>query len=561
GNVGIGTTSPAQSLHVVGQCMTGDTLIAIRRRKRKRKKKNGEQEDEELDTDGYEYLYVPIRNIMPEDEVLSLNEDTNRTEYKKVNALMDMGTKEIYEIRTKSGRVIRTTGNHPYLVKLRQKQGKKFNPFITFAKKTVNFFKTRDIEPIQNREIETPAPTEEKIPMSIQADVGAGFPRPSVLEIFCPYCSSQNFVKRGLRQKKMEKVQLYLCSDCSRTFTPGSTKGKHYPLEVILDAISLYNLGHSLEAAAKIASRIHLSDAKELQPSSLLNWLNQYKDLCIYSRMRPFALKMFKPEDVISSATLAHRQLYRFRHHRAKTQLIIREDIKHSRFGPLKEFLDLIPAECPHQYFQDGLRASEAPMCFSKKEMIVRSKQNYANKLAKFVLGSVHEAKDRHDALQRFMLANDTVTVATEVPIYLRKQDLAHMQTQLGFEMYHKKTRNQKTLIPFPPEELPRLITGHIDMIQIRNGAIHILDYKPNASKERPLEQLTLYALALSRLTGLRVFNFKCAWFDEKNYYEFYPLHIVYKPKRKRQRQKIATLEGTYRMNKDPCRVENLEPG
>lgn len=46
---------------------------------------------------------------------------------------------------------------------------------------------------------------------------------------------------------------------------------------------------------------------------------------------------------------------------------------------------------------------------------------------------------------------------------------------------------------------------------------MHIMDYKPNAAKECPIEQLTWYALALSRLTGLRLFEFTCAWFDEKD--------------------------------------------
>ena len=40
---------------------------------------------------------------------------------------------------------------------------------------------------------------------------------------------------------------------------------------------------------------------------------------------------------------------------------------------------------------------------------------------------------------------------------------------------------------------------------------------------------MTLYALALSRLTGIRLFNMKCAWFDDKNYFEFFPLHVVLK--------------------------------
>ena len=47
---------------------------------------------------------------------------------------------------------------------------------------------------------------------------------------------------------------------------------------------------------------------------------------------------------------------------------------------------------------------------------------------------------------------------------------------------------------------------------------IHILDYKPNAKKEKPIEQLTIYALALSRQIGLRLLNFKCAWFDDEHY-------------------------------------------
>ncbi|MFH0969328.1 MAG: PD-(D/E)XK nuclease family protein, partial [Patescibacteria group bacterium] len=294
--------------------------------------------------------------------------------------------------------------------------------------------------------------------------------------------------------------------------------------------------------------------------ATLSNWLKQYEPLCAFSRMRSYAIKMFKPKDIISSATLAHRQLYRFRHHRAKTVLIIKEDFKHGGFWPLKEFLDLVPVECPHQYFQEGMRASETPITFSKTEMIVRGKNNFANKMAKFVLESVDVAKDRHDALQRFMLANDSVTVATEVPVYIRREDLAHMQTQLGFELYKKQDKKDKKsdIEKFSIEDLPRLITGHIDFIQIRNGQIHILDYKPNAAKERPIEQLTIYALALSRLTGLKVFNFKCAWFDEKDYFEFFPLHVVYKPDKKRKRRKIGTIEGTYTLNDNAKRVDKI---
>jgi hypothetical protein len=476
----------------------------------------------------------------------------------------------------------------------------------------------------------------EKIPMSVEKQEEE---KQNFLEIFCPYCQEKDFSKRGVRKTKTGKTQLYKCKACGKTFTPGSVKGKHYPIEAIIDAMSLYYLGNSLEYSAKMASEIYSrnkiaeekdeniakkDDTKEevegaegtegtkgaavkdrknfgsgtsrsrscktdVEPSpcrdceadveegteehtvkdrgnigsgTLTNWLKQYKSLCPFHRMREYAMKMYKPKDMISSVALAHRQFYRFRHHRAKTELILREDFKHNKFWALKQFLDLVPAECPHQYFQEGSRASRPPITYSKEEMIVRGKHNYANKLAKFVLESVSKARDRHDALQRFMLANDTVTVATEVPIYIRREDLAHMQTQLGFKMYKKQTKEEKLADKefelFEAKDLPRLITGHIDFIQIRNGFIHIMDYKPNAAKEKPIEQLTTYALALSRLTGLRVFNFKCAWFDEKDYFEFFPLHVVYKPKKKYQKRKITTVEGSYKRNENPKRMEKI---
>ena len=75
-------------------------------------------------------------------------------------------------------------------------------------------------------------------------------------------------------------------------------------------------------------------------------------------------------------------------------------------------------------------------------------------------------------------------------------------------------------------------ITGHIDILQIRNGLIHILDYKPEAEKINPVEQLTIYALALASRTKLALSDFKCAWFDENHCFEFFPLHVVYEKRK-----------------------------
>jgi ATP-dependent exoDNAse (exonuclease V) beta subunit len=95
------------------------------------------------------------------------------------------------------------------------------------------------------------------------------------------------------------------------------------------------------------------------------------------------------------------------------------------------------------------------------------------------------------------------------------------------------------TLIP-KEARIDRAVTGHIDFVQIRNGAIHILDYKPDATTNKPLVQLTIYALALSHLTGIPLFDFKCAWFNEQQYCEFFPRTILARKRDPRGRLRAA---------------------
>lgn len=472
-----------------------------------------------------------------------------------------------------------------FLEKIREK-------ILTLSQQDPKFFKSREMSTPPNDEVSHASRW------------------PVMDSLACPACQSRGFVRRGFRQKLHERVQLYQCKNCGKSFSPYVlTRGKHYPLSTIINAMSLYNLGYSLNQTCRLVTRNEFgrdlalqksgkfgSDSSsesgepgsKLKPSTLSTWLSEFENLCRFSRYRDFAIQKFKPEEMVETATLAHRQLFRFRFHRAKCELIMREDIRHHRFGPLKEFLEMVPGECPHHYFQTGLRASETPLTFSKKQMIVRGKTNLANALCTFVLQAVKERKDRHETLQKFMLYNDSVTVATEVPVYITKDDLLHLRTQLGFEMYNKtsaetgvknldqsrhgggplpKLPEVESKIPaddnpeaVAPTQLPKLITGHIDLLQIRNGQIHILDYKPEAAKVQPIDQLTLYAMALSRLTGLRLFEFKCAWFDEKDFFEFYPLHVLHKTRKGKPRRKIYTWEGVYEINRNEKKIETVRP-
>lgn len=328
----------------------------------------------------------------------------------------------------------------------------------------------------------------------------------------CPHCQSlRAVIKRGKRKKKLETVQLYHCKVCNKAFTPKETKGKHYPLKVILDALSYYYLGYTLQATADFLKTKY---KRKIKPATIDNWVLEFSGLCCYSRLRKFGKKLFSPEEVVGGINLYHRQIYKFRIHWGKLALLLQEDPRHYKLSPLREFLEAIFEECPHHLFKEGIRASETKVNFDLKEVLIREKSNFANKLSRLVLQAVEENKLRHEAIQQFFLCNDSVTVATEVPVYLLPEDIEHMESQLDFEI---------------PLKIDKVLTGHIDLVQLRNGLVHILDYKPDASKAQPIEQLTLYALAMSRLTGLRLFDFKCAWFDKDHYFEFFPLHIVYK--------------------------------
>src|SRR3989344_1538028 len=110
---GIGAINPLAKLHVEGQCVTGDTKL--RRRRRKLKTTTQDLKPNETEDENYIYDDVMIKDVKPGDEIQTLDENTGKLVWSKVNALMDMGVKQIFELKTEDGKTIRTTGNHPYL--------------------------------------------------------------------------------------------------------------------------------------------------------------------------------------------------------------------------------------------------------------------------------------------------------------------------------------------------------------------------------------------------------------------------------------------------------------
>ena len=236
--------------------------------------------------------------------------------------------------------------------------------------------------------------------------------------------------------------------------------------------------------------------------------------LTTYDRLRSQLHGRFTPTQTIRTTKLYHRQVYSFAYHRPKLALL-RESPQHRRFAPLADFLEQVPDICPHDLFADSSRASQVgPHFFDRSKLRVTEKENFATRTAALVLPTVGDNRLRHESLQQFMLANDSVTIAVEIPIWLSPADIDALEAEYGVCLV-------------PEDHAPRTLTGHIDFIQVRNGAVHVLDYKPDARTNHPIAQLTLYALALTRLAGLRLFDIKCAWFNEEQYCEFFPRSLM----------------------------------
>ena len=345
------------------------------------------------------------------------------------------------------------------------------------------------------------------IPTHSPQRVSVSLPGTAVENPVCPKCSSKYTVKKGKRRNRMQTLQVYECSECLHRFTAGHAgKNKTYPLKTILEALSTFNLGYSLtETQQQLRRRFH----REIPERTISSWLTEHKELATYSRLRAAARKQYDPRALIHSVNLDHQQVYRFQVHQGKLDLLLGQ-ADHAAFEGLKHYFASIEKDFPHELFRVSReRSSKFPIDLHPP---ITRKENHATRLAALALPTSPNNRMRHETLQRFMLINDSVTVAVEIPVYLTRDDVAYY-------------RSRRFDLPIEAE----VITGHIDFLQVRNGYLHVLDYKPEARKEKHAHvQTTIYALALARRTRLPLKMFKCAWFDEKDYFEFYPLAGVY---------------------------------
>lgn len=293
-------------------------------------------------------------------------------------------------------------------------------------------------------------------------------------------------VKRGQRLLLFETVQTYHCKTCNRRFQDRILKHRSYGPRVIYEALLLYYQGHTLDETRR---QLNKRFKKKLAVSTVHSWITSYRSLCPIASIRK---QYVNDSTLLFRKRFEHENLdYEYRVHRYKLETML----KPLSMG-LYQYLRRFENGCPKEFFEVGKRCSQPVFAIPVGSTFKRSR-NLACDLARFSVQAVKTNHQRHDAVEEFMLTCDLATIACEVPVW-----------------YWEKSVDDG-------------VTGHIDILQVRNDLVYILDYKPGAARDKKApSQLYHYAIALSFRSGVALERIRCGWFDEKDYFEFTPSQV-----------------------------------
>jgi len=159
----------------------------------------------------------------------------------------------------------------------------------------------------------------------------------------CPSCSSKTVVKAGKRQLKYQTLQRYKCSSCNKFFSDKQLKNKTYNPKIILNSISIYNLGNTLGQTKNIIARKFKTP---VPITTIQSWIKWYSSICTFARLRKETLKLYK-EEMIFIHELQHNQIYKYQLHKAKLDLQSKE-LPENKLMAIKDYLNKIPTSNFH---------------------------------------------------------------------------------------------------------------------------------------------------------------------------------------------------------------------
>jgi hypothetical protein len=274
----------------------------------------------------------------------------------------------------------------------------------------------------------------------------------------CPNCRAKAVIKKGLRVTRHEARQRWGCTRCGHTFTNLVTKHSPYPVKVIMEAIGRYNLGYSARDTVRyLKSRFHIA----VPEKTFRLWYTAHKPICTYHTIREPIKRRIEPAGLIEKHYLQHRQVYLYTLHHGKLELLFSYPY-HRVYEPMRGYLSSVTHQTfPHDLFtpDSPVRSSTYPVRLSAD---VTRKENYATKLAALALQIAPNNKKRHETLQRFMLLNDSATIAVEVPIYLQGRENIMRDTWERRRLLRMHGANDARCVPANRGILPANILSYL---------------------------------------------------------------------------------------------------
>src|SRR3989344_817816 len=300
----------------------------------------------------------------------------------------------------------------------------------------------------------------------------------------CVYCRKKNVIKKGRQKIRFGFKQVFYCKDCKRRFIDEGLSNKMYSTKIIVNSLSYYNLGNTLEETAKLVNK---QFRVRISKSSVFEWLNEFRWLG-YLKLRDGILKKYGKSVLVNKQFVHNGLAYNFRYHKGKLGLC--------QFEGVINYVKGFENGCPKFFNDIENRCSQLKVDI---DVVKKTSEDDVCRIAELALGMCDRRSERHMVVENFMLINDNRTIAVEVPVWLWEKNF-----DFG-------------------------ISGHVDLLQVRDGKGYVMDYKPDARKENTKKvgsQLYFYASGLSFRTGIKLGNFRCVWFDDRNYFEFNPMEV-----------------------------------
>lgn len=218
-------------------------------------------------------------------------------------------------------------------------------------------------------------------------------------------------MKGGQRKYKFRAVQQFVCCFCGNRFTLRQDifKGRKYGEACIVKAISLSNLGHSL---AEVRAALRQEFGESPGKSTIGNWLADFSEYYSEKAVKTGSL---------SESHLNHCGRYKLQVHHGK--------LEKSGFSALNEYLTRSKFNEDVYNTHLGSCSTIKAECESTPEKIPDSR---ISRFTGFALSVPHRNYQRHEIVSRYLLVNDAQTVATEVPVHLKKGEIDGLNADLA---------------------------------------------------------------------------------------------------------------------------------